>query len=179
MMLKRKSVNLRLLRAVLVLCLSSGILAAACSNEGRDPEKLAVRDNEAIRGSYKIVSTEELQRWLDEIDPRWLSDRESLLIVDTTPYVDSYKRHHIPYAAHFEFPMEEMKHLDEMTRAEFEKTLGPDKHRKMVFYSESAKSGRSHNGAMWAVSLGYTHVYCYRQGIKGWMETGNKTETAR
>jgi len=31
MMLKRKSVNLRLLRVVLVLCLSSGILAAACS----------------------------------------------------------------------------------------------------------------------------------------------------
>jgi len=179
MMLRRKAVSLRLLRVVLVLCLSSGILAAACSGEVRDPEKLAARDNEAIRGGYKIVSTEELQGWLDEIDPRWLSDRESLLIVDTTPYVDSYKRHHIPYAAHFEFPMEEMNQLDDKTRAEFEKILGPDKHRKMVFYSESAKCGRSHNGAMWAVSLGYTHVYRYRQGIKGWMEAGNKTETAR
>jgi thiosulfate/3-mercaptopyruvate sulfurtransferase len=116
---------------------------------------------------------------LDEIDPRWLSDRESLLIVDTTPYVDSYKKHHIPYAAHFEFPMEEMNELNGKTRAEFEKILGPDRHRKMVFYSESAKCGCSHNGAMWAVSLGYTNVYRYRQGIKEWMEAGNKTETAR
>jgi thiosulfate/3-mercaptopyruvate sulfurtransferase len=179
MMLRRKSISLRRLRAVLVLCLFSGILATQCSNEGRDPEKLAVRDNEAVRGGYQIVSTEELQRWLDEIDPRWLSDRESLLIVDTTSYVDSYKKHHIPYAVHFEFPMEEMNELNDKTRAEFEKILGPDRHRKMVFYSESAQCGRSHNGAMWAVSLGYTSVYRYRQGIKEWMEAGNKTETAR
>lgn len=177
-MLRRKSVGLRLLRVVLVPCLSLGILAAACSSEVRDPEKPAASDREAIKGGYQMVSTQELQRWLDQIDPRWLSDRETLLIVDTTPYVDSYKRHHIPYAAHFEFPMETMDRLNDQARTEFVKILGPDKHRKIVFYSESAESGRSHNGAMWAVSLGYTKVYRYRQGIKGWREAGNKTETA-
>lgn len=95
------------------------------------------------------------------------------------PYVESYKRHHIPYAAHFELPVEEMNQLDDRTKAEFEKILGLDKHRKTVFCSESAQCGRSHNGAMWAVSLGYTHVYRYRQGIQGWMEAGNRTETTR
>jgi len=179
MTLRRGSVSLRLLKVVLVLCLFSGILAVACSGEGRNPEKPAARDNDAIRGGYRIVSTEELQDWLDKIDPRWLSDRESLLLVDTTPYVESYKRHHIPYAAHFELPVEEMNQLDDRTKAEFEKILGLDKHRKTVFCSESAQCGRSHNGAMWAVSLGYTHVYRYRQGIQGWMEAGNRTETAR
>lgn len=177
MMPTRRSISLRLSRVVLALCLSSG-LTAACSSEDRGPEKPAVRDSEAIRGDYKIVSTEELQRWLDRIDPRWLSDRESLLIVDTTPYVDSYKKHHIPYAVHFDFPMEEMTRLNDRTRAELERILGPDKHRKMVFYSESADCGRSHNGAMWAASLGYTNVYRYRRGIKGWMEAGNQTATA-
>ncbi len=179
MILRREPVSLRLLRVVLVLCLSSGILAAASNGEGRNPDKITPRDNAAMRGGYNTVSTEELQAWLDEIDPRWLSERESLLIVDTTPYADSYRRHHIPYAAHFEFPREEMNRLDDKTRAEFEKILGPDKRRKMVFYSESVESGRSHNGAMWAVSLGYTHVYLYRQGIKEWMEAGKRTETAR
>lgn len=134
-MLRRKAVNLVLLRIVLVLCLSSGILASACSDEGRDEKRPAVRDNEAIRGGYRIVSTEELEGWLDKIDPRWLSDRESMLVVDTTPYVESYRRHHIPYAAHFAFPMEEMKQLDARTKMEFEKILGPDKDRKIVFYS--------------------------------------------
>ena len=31
---------------------------------------------------------------------------------------------------------------------------------------------RSHNGAMWAVKLGYNNVYRMPGGIKGWKESG-------
>jgi rhodanese-related sulfurtransferase len=179
MILSRESVGAWVARFFISLCLISGIVAAACSGESRDREKTAARDSEAAGGAYRIISTEELQGWLNDIDPRWLSERESLLIVDTTPYVDSYRKHHIPYAAHFEIPREETSRLDEEARAAFEKVLGPDRHRRIVLYSESADCNRSHNGAKWAVSLGYTRVYLYRQGIKGWMEAGNQTETAR
>lgn len=182
-----RSINLRtaapaleLLKVVLALCLVlSGILAAACSGDGWDPERPAARSTEALRDGYATVSTEELRGWLNAIDPRWLSDRESVLLVDTTPDADSYRNHHIPYALHFEFPVEGMSQLDDRTRTRLEGILGPDKNRKVVFYSESAQCGRALKGAMWAVSLGYTQVYLYPEGIKGWMEAGNKTETAR
>ncbi len=178
--LKRRAPVLGLLEVVLALCLLlSGLLAAACSREGGDPERPAARAPEAPTGGYAMVSTEELRGWLDAIDPRWLSDRDSLLLVDTTPDAGSYRRHHIPYAAHFEFPVQAMSQLDDKTRGHLEKILGPDRNRKVVFYCESAESGRALKGAMWAVSLGYSHVYVYREGIQGWMQAGNKTETAR
>jgi len=162
-----------------MLCSVSGVFALERGNNELDTEKLAVKFcNEAKKGGYKIVSTEELKGWLDKIDIRRLSERETIRIVDTMPFADSYKKHHIPYAEQFEFPNEEVNQLDDKTKEEFEKVLGPDKNRKLVFYCDSAKCGRSHNGAMWAVKLGYTNVYRYPAGIEGWMEAGNPTATA-
>ncbi|MBM4137012.1 MAG: rhodanese-like domain-containing protein, partial [Nitrospira sp.] len=37
-------------------------------------------------------------------------------------------------------------------------------------YCGFTKCTRSHNGAMWAVKLGYKNVYRYPGGIKGWVE---------
>ncbi len=153
-----------------MLCLSSNLFALEWETKELD--------NDVKKGGYKIVTTDELKGWLDEIDPRWLSDRESILIVDTMPRVDSYKKHHIPYAVQFEFPIQEVHQLDDKTKAELEKVLGPDKNRKLIFYSGFTRCGRSHNGAMWAVRLGYTNVYRYPAGIKGWMDAGNPTATA-
>ncbi len=169
-MKREKAIGLWLFAFFFMLCLSSNLFALEWeTNE---------LDNEVKKGGYKIVTTDELKSWLDEIDPRWLSDRESILIVDTMPRVGSYKKHHIPYAVQFEFPVQEVNQLDDQTKAELEKVLGPDKNRKLVFYSGFPKCGRSHNGAMWAVKLGYTNVYRYPAGIKGWMEEGNPTATA-
>ncbi|MDD3295723.1 MAG: rhodanese-like domain-containing protein, partial [Geobacteraceae bacterium] len=55
-------------------------------------------------------------------------------------------------------------------KAELVKHLGPDKNRLIVLYCGFTKCTRSHNGAMWAVKLGYKNVYRHPGGIKGWME---------
>jgi rhodanese-related sulfurtransferase len=45
-----------------------------------------------------------------------------------------------------------------------------------VFYCGFTKCTRSHNGAMWAVKLGYKNVYRYPGGIKAWMEAAYPVE---
>jgi rhodanese-related sulfurtransferase len=59
-----------------------------------------------------------------------------------------------------------MKDLDAATKDKLEKLLGPDKDRKIVFYCGFTKCTRSHNGALWAVKLGYTNVCRHPGGIK-------------
>lgn len=137
-----------------------------------DTEKIAVNfAKEVERGGYKIVSTEELKGWIDQ--------KKSMLIVDTMPYEDSYKKHHVPGAVNFDLPVAELKSLDDKTKAAFEKALGPNKDRLIVFYCGFTKCGRSHNGAMWAVKLGYKNVYRYPGGIKAWMEADYPVEKAK
>jgi rhodanese-related sulfurtransferase len=128
-----------------------------------ETEKLAVNlVREVERGEYKIVSTEELKGWMDQ--------KKDMLIVDTMPYEDSFKKQHVPGAAQFEFPIPEVTKLDNKTKAAFEKLLGPNKDKLIVIYCGFTKCTRSHNGAMWAVKLGYKNVYRYPGGIKAWME---------
>jgi thiosulfate/3-mercaptopyruvate sulfurtransferase len=117
---------------------------------------------EVMRGSYKVVSTEELKKWIDE--------KKKILIIDTMPYEDSYKKVHVPGAVQFEFPIPEITNLDEKTKEAFLKVLGPDKEIPVVIYCGFVKCTRSHNGAMWAVKLGYKNVYRYPGGIKAWKE---------
>ena len=127
--------------------------------------------NEVMRGSYKIVSTEELKKWIDE--------KKKMLIIDTMPYEDSYKKEHVPGALHFEFPIPEVTNLDEKTKEAFLKVLGTDKDIPLVIYCGFVKCTRSHNGAMWAVKLGYKNVYRYPGGIKAWMEADYPVEKVK
>lgn len=137
-----------------------------------DNEKLAVNfQREVDRGGYKVVTTEELKAMLDKGGP--------VLVVDTMPFADSYQKQHIPGAVNFDFPIEEVTQLDPQRAAEFEKALGPDKNKTLVFYCGFTKCGRSHNGAMWAVKLGYTDVYRCPGGIKGWNDAGYPAEKAQ
>jgi rhodanese-related sulfurtransferase len=92
------------------------------------------------------------------------------------PYKDSYKKQHVPGAVQFEFPIPEVTKLDNKTQTAFEKLLGPNKDRPVVIYCGFTKCTRSHNGAMWAVKLGYTNVYRYPGGIKAWMEADYPVE---
>jgi thiosulfate/3-mercaptopyruvate sulfurtransferase len=134
-----------------------------------DNEKLAVNfAKEVCKNGYKIVTTDELKGWVDA--------KQNMLIVDTMPLEDSYKKQHVPGAVQIEFPIEEMSQLDDKKKAEFEKLLGPDKNRRIVVYCGFTKCGRSNNGAMWAVKMGYTDVYRYPGGIKAWAEAGYPVE---
>lgn len=136
-----------------------------------ETEKVATNlCRETERGGYKLVTTEELKKWMDEKKP--------MLIIDTMPFEASYKKNHIPGAVQFEFPIPEMTSMDDKTKEAFLKLLGPDKDKLLVFYCGFTKCTRSHNGAMWAVKLGYKNVYRCPGGIKGWMEADYPAEKA-
>lgn len=152
-----------LLAGLLVLAFSGSAWALFGAKE-LDNEKLVVNfNNEVTRGGYKVVDTATLKSWLDAKKP--------MLIIDTMPYEASYKKNHVPGAKQFEFPIPEMTKMDDAAKAKFIKLLGPDKGRLIVIYCGFPKCTRSHNGAMWAVKLGYTNVYRYPGGIKAWMES--------
>lgn len=120
---------------------------------------------EVVRGGYKTLTTEELKKWID-------SDKE-MVIVDTMPYAKSYQKGHIPGAKQFLFPIPEMaawdsKETDGKSKQDFEALLGPDKDKTVVIYCGFVKCTRSHNGAWWAVQLGYKDVYRHPGGIFAW-----------
>ena len=120
---------------------------------------------EVQRGDYGIVTTAELKKWQDE--------GKDMLIVDTMPYEDSYKKAHVPGAKQFLFPIPDMnswdsKETDGKTQQDYEKLLGPDKNKTIVIYCGFVKCTRSHNGAVWAKKLGYKNVYRYPGGIFAW-----------
>ena len=82
--------------------LTSVGMAAEWGSKELETEKIAVNfAKEVERGGYKIVSTEELKGWIDQ--------KKNMLIVDTMPYEDSYKKQHIPGAVNFEFPIPEVE----------------------------------------------------------------------
>ena len=155
--------SIGVLIAVLLIFGTAGGALAAWGTKELDTEKIAVAfAGEVQRGGYKFVATQELKSWLDEKRP--------MLVVDTMPYEASYKKQHVPGAVQMEFPIPEMTQLDDKTKAALENLLGPDKERLIVFYCGFVKCTRSHNGAMWAVRLGYKNVYRYPGGIKAWDE---------
>jgi rhodanese-related sulfurtransferase len=104
-----------------------------------------------------------------------------MILIDTMPYEDSYKKEHVPGAKQFLFPIPDMKTWDTKETAgkseqDFLQMLGPDKNKLIVIYCGFVKCTRSHNGATWAVKNGYTNVYRYPGGIFAWK--GAKYPTA-
>jgi thiosulfate/3-mercaptopyruvate sulfurtransferase len=120
---------------------------------------------EVQRGGYDVVTTAELKQWIDS--------GKHMVIVDTMPYEASYKKNHVPGAVQFLFPIPDMvqwntQETDGKTREDFIKLLGSDKNKVIVIYCGFVKCTRSHNGAAWAVKLGYKNVYRYPGGIFAW-----------
>lgn len=120
---------------------------------------------EVQRGGYDVVATKELKEWMD-------SGKE-MLIVDTMPYADSYKKQHLPGAVQFSFPIPDMKEWETDKTAgksmeDFKSLLDGHKDKTIVIYCGFVKCTRSHNGAAWAVKLGYKNVYRYPGGIFAW-----------
>lgn len=131
---------------------------------------------EVERGGYKIVTTEELKGWIDQ--------KKDMIIVDTMPYEASYKKQHVPGAVQFLFPIPDMttwntKETDAKTEHDYAELLGSDKTKAIVVYCGFVKCTRSHNGAAWAVKLGYKNVYRYPGGIKAWSEAKYPVEDVK
>jgi len=157
---------------VMVLTIVNPSFAFEWGTKELTDEEIAVKfAREVERGGYGIVSTKELKAWIDQ--------RKPILIVDTMPYEDSYKKQHMPGAKQIEFPIPELKEIDDKKKQAFIKLLGPDKSRLIVFYCGFTKCTRSHNGAMWAVNLGYKNVYRYPGGIRAWKQADYPVESVK
>lgn len=163
--MKRKRVIYLMILAIIAVSL------AGCGQSKSElaTEKSAVKfAKEVMRGGYKIVSTDELRKWIDS--------KKEMLIVDTMPADKSYNKNHIPGAVNFLFPIPELEKMKDDKKAAYKKLLGDNPERLVVVYCGLVKCTRSHNGAMWAVKLGYKNVYRYPGGIMSWKEAGYKVE---
>jgi rhodanese-related sulfurtransferase len=131
---------------------------------------------EVQRGGYGLVTTEELKKMLDE--------KKDLLIVDTMPFEDSYKKEHIPGAVQFLFPIPDMNEWDAKetagkTKEDYEKLLGPNKDKTLIIYCGFVMCTRSHNGAVWAKKLGYKNVFRYSGGVFAWKGANYPIESVK
>ncbi len=172
-----------ILKMVLVFCLVAGLAAPAGAFLDGKFKKEVEKETGAVklirevqRGGYDVVTTDELKKWIDS--------KKDILIVDTMPYEDSYKKQHVPGAVQFLFPIPDMKEwntkeTDGKTQEDFKKLLGDDKDKPIVIYCGFVKCTRSHNGAAWAVKLGYKNVYRYPGGIFAWKGAGYPVEKAK
>jgi thiosulfate/3-mercaptopyruvate sulfurtransferase len=161
-----KRYGVMVLAVLLILSGSSMAWAKNKFEQEVDTEAGAVKlTREVQRGGYNVVTAAELKQWIDA--------GQNMVIVDTMPFEDSYKKNHIPGAKQFLFPIPDMDkwdpaETDQKSQADFEALLGSDKNKTIVIYCGFVKCTRSHNGAMWAVRLGYKNVYRYPGGIFAW-----------
>ena len=161
-----------MLKLMIVSVLAIGLAVPAMAFLDNQFEKELKKEADAVklvreiqRGGYDVVTTDELKKWIDE--------GKEMVIVDTMPYKDSYKKAHVPGALQFLFPIPDMdewdtKETDGKTQDDFAEMLGEDKNKPIVIYCGFVKCTRSHNGAAWAVKLGYKDVYRYSGGIFAW-----------
>jgi thiosulfate/3-mercaptopyruvate sulfurtransferase len=143
------------------------------SEKDQEAVKL-VRDTKA--GGYEVISAEELKKLIDS--------KKDILIVDTMPYEDSYKKEHVPGAKQFLFPIPIMANWDAKetggkSMEDFAALLGPDKDKTIVFYCGFVKCTRSHNAAAFAKKLGYKNVYRFPGGIFAWKGADYPVEKVR
>ena len=142
-----------------------------------DKEKAAVKlVREVQQGGYNVMTAEELKKWIDE--------GKDMVIVDTMPYEDSYKKAHVAGAKQFLFPIPDMKAWDSKktagkTEEDYEALLGSDKNKPIIIYCGFVKCTRSHNGAMWAIKLGYNKVYRFSGGTFAWKGAGYPVEKVK
>ena len=152
---------------LLVVCLSTPAMAKNKFKKELEKEQGAVKlVREVQRGGYDVITTKELKQWIDA--------GKDMLIIDTMPYAASYKKGHVPGAKQFLFPIPDMqtwdtKETNGKSKEDFEALLGPDKNKTIVIYCGFVKCTRSHNGAAWAVKMGYTNVYRFSGGIFAWL----------
>lgn len=164
-----------------VICLLLASPAFALFDNKFEAE--ATKENEAVKlyrdtvaAGYGLITAAELKKMIDE--------GQDMVIIDTMPYEDSYKKEHVPGAKQFLFPIPDMtawdtKETDGKTEADFEALLGPDKNKPIVIYCGFVKCTRSHNGAVWAKKLGYTNVHRFPGGIFAWKGAGFTADTVK
>lgn len=127
-------------------------------------EKAALKLSSDVQaGGYKVITTDELKKWLDEKKP--------VLVLSSLPAEDDKAFGLLPGAINAAMPKAEK----ELTPADTERLLkaaGDDKERAVVIYCGFVACRRSHLAAKLLVENGFQHVYRYPAGIIAWGEAG-------
>lgn len=149
------------------------LLAGCASTRGTSPkgleipfEKAALKFATDVKdGGYKIVTTDELKKWLDE--------GKAVTIVSTLPATEDRALGTLPEALNATMPKSE-KELTPEDRERLLHVAGSDKERSIVVYCGFVACRRSHIGAKLLVDNGFKNVYRYPAGVTGWGEAGYK-----
>jgi len=125
-------------------------------------EQVALRfASDMKEGGYKIVTTDELKKWLDE--------GRNITILSTLPLAEDRGFGALPGALNAVMPKTEK----DLTPEDKERILmgaGYDKERVLVVYCGFVACRRSHIGAKLLIDNGFKNVYRYPAGITGWRE---------
>lgn len=112
--------------------------------------------SEKMSEDLKTISTQELAQGI--------ANKTLLVFDNNSPKV--YQKNHIPTAVHLD------------PRSPDASLLPPDKNAKLIFYCKNEWCMSSHVGARFAIEQGYGESYVYSQGIDGWIEAGQPTQSA-
>ena len=160
----------------LVIALMSVFVLVACASVGTSPkglespiEKASMKLITDVKdGGYKLISTEELNKWFIE--------KNDFLLIDTMPK-EAFDKIRIKGAINSPVAKTEQ----EFTPAEKDNILkiaGSDKDKTVVVYCGYTSCRRSHLGAKTLVENGFSKVYRYPGGIVAWKEGGYPAEGA-
>lgn len=160
-----KTMNSLVLFAVTTLALSGCATSHGTSPKGLELpiEKAAVKFSSDIKdGGYKVVSTDELKKWLDE--------GKKLTIISTLPATEDKEFGTLPSAVNGAMPKTE-KDLTQADKDNLLTVAGTDKEKQVVVYCGFVACRRSHIGAKILVDNGFKNVYRYPAGVTGWSES--------
>ena len=152
--------------SLFALALSGCATAKGTSPKGLENpiEQAAINFSADVNASrYKIVTTAELKKWLDE--------NRKITVISTLPLAQDMALGIIPGALNASMPLTAME-LTPEDREHLLQAAGSDKERTLVVYCGFVSCRRSHFGAKMLVDEGYKNVYRYPAGITGWREAG-------
>jgi rhodanese-related sulfurtransferase len=150
-----------------VLCGCAASLGTSTKGLEIPIEQAAVRFAADMQvGGYKVVTTTELKKWLDE--------GRDFTIISTVPFAIDRLFGTLPGARSATLPQDE-RDLAPEDREHLLMAAGNDKQRTLVVYSGFVACRRSHIGAKMLVDNGFSNVYRYPAGIAGWSEAGYQT----
>jgi rhodanese-related sulfurtransferase len=162
---------MRLFKLLLLIAISTFVTGCCTVGNGTSPkgleapiEKAAIKFSSDVRdGGYRIVTTEELKRWLD--------DGKEITIISTLPAAEDRSFGMIPGAVNAFMPKSE-KDINPEDRERLLRVAGNDKERSLVVYCGFVACRRSHIGAKLLVDNGFKNVFRYPAGITGWGQAG-------
>lgn len=172
--MRKKTFSL-ILVLIFAMAVFAGCSQGSASKVGTAPDgsEIAIEKasmklmNDTQAGGYQLVSTEDLQTWIDE--------EKDMIIIDTMP-ADNFAGGHIPGAVNAELPKTTLADATDEQKAAFIDLLGTDKNKTIVVYCGFVGCARSDVGAVIAVQEGFTNVYRQPGGITAWQEAGYEVE---